>query len=82
MKLKVKDEMDKIKANLTHQELVLIEEALYELRNSFIKNEKSYTGLNNKVFDRDEFYSNNEVIFKLTKMISNIEKVTDKINVW
>jgi len=82
MKLKVKDEMDKIKANLTHQELVLIEEALYELRNTFIKNEKSYVSLNNKLFDRDEFYSNSEVIIKLTEMISKIEKVTDKINPW
>jgi len=84
MKIKVKNEMEKIKAKLNHQELVLIEEALYELRNKLVGSGKGdeYDKLNQRLFDKYEFESNNDLIIKLTEMISEIEKITDKIDVW
>jgi hypothetical protein len=78
MKIKVKDEMDKIILKVSHQELLIINTALEK----FKINEVDISDLNNKSFDKFEFKNFlklNKVYLKINKKIN---EVLTKIHVW
>lgn len=81
MKIKIKDEMDKIKLTVTHQELVLLQQALFKARRPLLDPiEVEY--LNDNLFDKDEFDTSNEVDDVLHSMQHKIDDVLDDILVW
>jgi len=78
MKIKVKDEMDKIKINVTHKELVLISEAL----KNYYDEAKDTNSINDKLFDKDEFENSEEIDKEVWNMFIKINKVLDNIYVY
>ena len=80
MKIKVKDEMNNIKLKCNHKEVVLINEALNCLKDLIASSENNfYKDLNNKLFDRDEFENNGEVIFDIYKMLDKLQNELKEI---
>ena len=80
MKIKVKDEMDNIKLKCKHKEVVLINEALNCLKDLIVSSENNfYKDLNSKLFDRDEFENNGEVIFDIYKMLDKFQNELKEI---
>jgi len=72
MQIKVKDELDNIKVNVTHRELKIIQKAL-----QVYKVQK----LNDELWDRDEC-SVNKLDRIRNKMEEKMTQVFKKINVW
>jgi len=73
MKIKVLDEMNKIKLTVTHRELVLIHNAL--------QTAEVHKDINNKMFDKDEANPIKHFI-KVQKMNLKITETLKDINVW
>jgi hypothetical protein len=77
MKIKVKDERFEIRLKLTHQELMIINEALKKYRTSV-----DVCSLNNRVFDCDEFSEESTLVEKVNEMINKIGRKTEDIDVY
>ena len=75
MKLKVKDQMDKIKLNVSYDELFLIQEALKTLSIKGL----GVTEYNIQVFDRQEVKSKSQIDNKISDLVNTIEDGTDDI---
>jgi len=78
MRIKIKDEMDKIKITFTHRELVLLKEYL-------LNPDKSLTNtneINDMLFDRDEITAVWEPRETVYEMGVKIADKLDKINVY
>jgi hypothetical protein len=78
VKIKVKDEMDKIKINVSHKELVLISEAL----RNYHDEAKDTNSINDMLFDKDEFENSAEIDKEVWEMFLKIYKVLDNIYVY
>ena len=77
MKIKVKDERFEIRLKLTHQELMIINEALKKYRISV-----DVDSLNDRVFDCDEFSEESTLVEKVNEMINKIGRKTEDIDVY
>ena len=78
MKIKVKNEMDKIKLIVTHQELIIINRALESLDT----NEINIDEINRELFDKDEFKNKNKLENKYNKIVKKIQTVLAEIVPW
>jgi len=78
MKIKIKDEMNDIRLKVSHQELILILDALEEYDYDKIE----VDDINRNLFDKDEFEDNDAVGQKLFKMIKKICCKLENINPW
>ena len=78
MKIKIKDEMSKFKMTLTHQELLIINEAL----KSFDVSHRDYDEFNRKLFDKDEFECNEQLDKVIADNIEVISETLDKVDVY
>jgi hypothetical protein len=78
MKVKIKDEITDIRLKLTHQELVLINEALLEYKN----NSKPIDMINPLLFDCQEFESEESINKKIWSMCVKTTKKLSKINTY
>ena len=76
MKIKIKDEMDDIRLKVSHQELVILREAL----ENFYSKEKDVEDINSKLFDKDEFKDEKELEIKIWKMFIKISKKLENIH--
>jgi len=78
MKIKIKDEMDDIRLKVSHQELLLILDALEEYDYDKVDIEE----INYKLFDKDEFLDNDSLGKQLYRMIKKIRCKIEDINPW
>jgi len=77
MKIKVKNEMDKIKLKLNHRELVLLSLALDELGSN---NNLDYKMVNYDLFDRDEFENQDELQTEIQKIKNAVGETLNTIH--
>jgi hypothetical protein len=78
MKIKIKDEMDKILLSVNHKEFLLIKESLEAFHGTNIDTEN----INSKLFDKDEFKNNCFIKLKISKMLNKINNKLKKIFVY
>lgn len=78
MKIKIKDERQKIKMNVTHKELLIINEAL----KSFDVSYRDYEEFNQHLFDADEFECNEQLDAVIFDNITTITKTLEKVDVF
>jgi len=76
MKIKIKDEMNDIRLKVSHQELVILREAL----DYYYYEPKDIEIFNNELFDKDEFKDEKELEIKIWKMFIKISKKLENIH--
>ncbi|MBT5492249.1 hypothetical protein HOK00_08500 [bacterium] len=76
MKIKVKDELNKINLKVSHQELVILRNALNNSKEDCF----DVGRLNHKLFDKDELKSSNDANFIIKKQIKKIDNTLRTIN--
>jgi len=81
VKIKVKDEMDDIRLKVSHQELVVILDAL-DVYTDSPKDIAYIRALNGLLFDKDEFKKPGNIDLVAGRMFTKIENKLNKIQVW
>ena len=79
MKIKIKDEINDIKLNVTHKELVIIEEALVAY---YTSSNKDIENINTILFNRHNFIDEETLNSKIWSMFTKIHKKRSKIKVY
>ena len=85
MKIKVKNEIDKIKLTVSHREAVLIASALHSLFEDYVvlKDEEKVDfilELNRLLFDRDEIIQTNDLAKLLSTMSADLVSILSTIH--
>jgi len=80
MKIKVIDEIDKIKLTLTHKELIVLKEALQS--HIFDGKNQTIRDLNDQLWDKDEIEVVSELNVVRDKMLLKIRNILSNIITW